>query len=155
MFNVDAASEAFKCTKKFAVFGKKGINSSQAGWDDLFFNVEPTPGDASRAKVDVYGDLTVHHPSAAPDYVFAEDYQLKSIEELAAYIEANHHLPGVKSAQEFETQGVNTVNTMWSLLEKIEELTLYTIAQEKALEEKDEQLAEVLQRLKALEDKMK
>ncbi|MEZ4685025.1 MAG: hypothetical protein R3B47_02885 [Bacteroidia bacterium] len=33
-----------------------------------------------------------------PDYVFEDDYKLKSLEEVARHIEANKHLPGIPSA---------------------------------------------------------
>jgi hypothetical protein len=41
-----------------------------------------------------------------PDYVFANDYQLKSLAEVEEYIKENSHLPEIPSAQEIEKNGL-------------------------------------------------
>ncbi len=74
----------------------------------------------------------------APDYVFKEDYDLKTIEEVQQYIQDQGHLPNIPSATELETNGVELGMMNMKLLEKIEELTLYTIAQEKQLKNQKE-----------------
>jgi len=92
----------------------------------------------------------------APDYVFEEDYNLKSIEEVENFIEENGHLPEIPSAEEFEQNGVMQVEMDMNLLKKIEELTLYTIQQEKkitALESLNEKLLELQLRLEQVEAK--
>ncbi|WP_271768878.1 tail fiber protein [Aquimarina algiphila] len=71
----------------------------------------------------------------APDYVFTKDYKLLTIEEVQQHIKENGHLPNVPSATEMETNGVELGVMNMKLLEKIEELTLYTINQEKKLQE--------------------
>ncbi|TSE06702.1 tail fiber protein [Aquimarina algiphila] len=71
----------------------------------------------------------------APDYVFTKDYKLLTIEEVQQHIKENGHLPNVPSATEMETNGVELGLMNMKLLEKIEELTLYTINQEKKLQE--------------------
>ncbi|WP_282079634.1 tail fiber protein [Aquimarina algiphila] len=71
----------------------------------------------------------------APDYVFTKDYYLLTIEEVQQHIKENGHLPNVPSATEMETNGVELGLMNMKLLEKIEELTLYTINQEKKLQE--------------------
>lgn len=63
----------------------------------------------------------------APDYVFEDDYDLSSLEEIDEYIEANGHLPEVPSAVEMEAQGVSLGEINMLLLKKIEELTLHLI----------------------------
>lgn len=70
-----------------------------------------------------------------PDYVFKKDYNLLSIEEVQQYITTKGHLPNIPSATEMETNGVELGVMNMKLLEKIEELTLYTIAQEKQLKQ--------------------
>ncbi len=70
----------------------------------------------------------------APDYVFKEDYDLRSIEELENFIKENSHLPEIPSAKEFERNGVMQAEMDMNLLKKIEELTLYTIQQQKEIE---------------------
>ncbi|MDY8138918.1 tail fiber protein [Aquimarina sp. 2201CG5-10] len=72
-----------------------------------------------------------------PDYVFLKDYDLKSIGDVEAYIQQEGHLPNIPSAKEMEANGVELGIMNMKLLEKIEELTLYTIAQEKQLEQQN------------------
>ncbi len=75
-----------------------------------------------------------------PDYVFAPDYPLLSLEELKIYIETHRHLPGIKSEARYMEEGsVDVGELQLNLLEKVEELTLYVIA----LQEKIEQLEKV------------
>ncbi|MEP0986842.1 hypothetical protein [Ekhidna sp.] len=62
-----------------------------------------------------------------PDYVFEPDYDLRSLEETAAYIKSNKHLPEIPSAKEMEANGVQLGEMNMLLLKKIEELTLYQI----------------------------
>ncbi|MEO1255325.1 MAG: hypothetical protein AAFY41_10625, partial [Bacteroidota bacterium] len=73
---------------------------------------------------------------AAPwtDYVFEEDYELRSLEETEAYIQANKHLPEIPSAKEMEANGVALGEMNRLLLKKVEELTLHTIQQQKEIE---------------------
>ncbi|MGW9686773.1 hypothetical protein [Flagellimonas sp. 2504JD1-5] len=68
-----------------------------------------------------------------PDYVFKEDYDLKSLEEVQNYIKENGHLPNIPSAKEMEANGIDLGEMNMKLLEKIEELTLYTLEQEEKL----------------------
>lgn len=63
-----------------------------------------------------------------PDYVFEETYKLMPIDELAKFIREERHLPNVPSAKQIAEGGVNLSQFQMRLLEKIEELTLYTIA---------------------------
>jgi hypothetical protein len=73
-------------------------------------------------------ELKVQLQTSWPDYVFAKDYRLKSLEELSAFIDVNGHLPGLPSASEIEgAGGVEVGNIQVKMLEKIEELTLYVI----------------------------
>ncbi len=88
------------------------------------------------------------------DFVFEEDYKLRKIEEVENYIKANKHLPDIPSAKEVEKEGVALGAMDAKLLQKIEELTLYTIEQEKkikALEKKNEKMQELEKRLLMLE----
>lgn len=69
------------------------------------------------------------------DYVFKNDYNLKPLEEVEAFINTNGHLPNVPSAKEIETEGLNLGEMDAKLLEKIEELTLYIIELKKEVNE--------------------
>lgn len=75
-----------------------------------------------------------------PDYVFSKDYRLPSIAEVSKHIEENSHLPGIPSAKEVEENGVNLSEMNAKLLQKIEELTLYMIQQDKRIESLEQQL---------------
>ena len=89
-----------------------------------------------------------------PDYVFKESYELKSLEEIEKFIAKNSHLPEIPSAKEFEKNGIMQAEMDMNLLKKIEELTLYTIQQEKQLHKQSKEIEE-LKRLvqKLLESK--
>ncbi|WP_147296582.1 fibronectin type III domain-containing protein [Flagellimonas nanhaiensis] len=96
-----------------------------------------------------------------PDYVFKEDYDLKSLEEVQNHIKAHGHLPNIPSAKEMEANGIDLGEMNMKLLEKIEELTLYILEQEKKLEiqnfqiekleNKDKRIVELENRLKKIE----
>ncbi|KXX71234.1 hypothetical protein [Flammeovirga sp. SJP92] len=81
------------------------------------------------------------------DYVFDEDYNLKSLSEVEAHIKEHKHLPDVPSAKEVEENGVNVGETEAMLLRKIEELTLYTIEQEKRLDKQEKLINELLKKI--------
>ncbi|PWL30055.1 MAG: hypothetical protein DCO95_09485 [Roseivirga sp. XM-24bin3] len=76
-------------------------------------------------------------PGSVPDYVFSANYELKNLNEVEDFIKANSHLPNIPSANEIETNGQDVGELQLKLLEKIEELTLYTIEQEKEHEKKE------------------
>ncbi|RZS92319.1 tail fiber protein [Aquimarina brevivitae] len=87
----------------------------------------------------------------APDYVFTKEYDLLTIEEVQQHITEKGHLPNIPSAKELETNGVELGVMNMKLLEKIEELTLYTIAQEKELNAQRNKNKELEERLAKLE----
>ncbi|MFQ6603187.1 hypothetical protein [Flavobacterium sp. C3NV] len=68
-----------------------------------------------------------------PDYVFANDYKLKSLQEVEDYIKQNSHLPEIQSAREIEKNGLMLAKMNLDLLKKIEEMTLYMIEQNKQI----------------------
>ncbi|WP_264525667.1 tail fiber protein [Flavobacterium sp. N502536] len=88
-----------------------------------------------------------------PDYVFANDYKLKSLEEVEAYIKLNKHLPEIPSAKEIESNGLMLAEMNLNLLKKMEEMTLYMIEMKKenlVMKEKQRQLEETVQELKKI-----
>jgi hypothetical protein len=66
-----------------------------------------------------------------PDYVFAKDYQLPSLEETEKHIKEKGHLQGMPTAREVEANGVYLGDLNAKLLKKIEELTLHLIYESK------------------------
>jgi hypothetical protein len=95
------------------------------------------------SRLHVYGDIRTTGGAFiddgttlnAPDYVFADDYALIPLAQLAQYIRRERHLPNVPSAAEMKAQGLNLSQMQMRLLEKIEELTLYVIAQHERIAE--------------------
>lgn len=75
-------------------------------------------------------DITVDMNNAA-DYVFEDNYDLKSLSEVESYVKANKHLPGVPSAAEMAENGMSVSEMSNLLLEKVEELTLHMIELQK------------------------
>jgi hypothetical protein len=72
--------------------------------------------------------LCLDKTNCFPDYVFDEKYPLLPVAELEKYIAVNKHLPNIPSAKEVEAVGsVNAKEMLLKLLEKVEELSLYTI----------------------------
>lgn len=80
-----------------------------------------------------------------PDYVFAKDYQLPSLQETEQHIKNKGHLPGIPSAEEVKANGIDLGDMNTKLLQKIEELTLYLI-------EKNRKIEAMESRLKKLEN---
>ncbi|WP_078666756.1 hypothetical protein [Chitinophaga eiseniae] len=80
------------------------------------------------------------------DYVFLPDYKLPSIEELERYIVSKGHLPGVPSAEEVKSDGVDLGEMNKILLEKVEELSLYIISLKKQLDVQQSQISALQQK---------
>jgi len=102
--------------------------------------------------LDVYG--TIHSKqvnvdlSGTPDYVFDKDYHLPTLAETETYINQNHHLAEIPSADEVAKNGLNLGEMNKLLLKKVEELTLYLIEKDKKEKEQDA-------RINKLEDEIK
>ncbi len=93
-----------------------------------------------------------------PDYVFKKGYQLMSLEELAEYIIKNKHLPNIPSAVNVGKNGLNLGKMQKLLMEKVEELTIYTIQQNnqiKQLEKENQMLKDELSALRKDVDDIK
>jgi hypothetical protein len=69
------------------------------------------------------------------DYVFMKDYKLPNLREVETYIKENGHLKNVPSAEEVTEKGLQLGDMAKIQQEKIEELTLYLIQQNKEIEE--------------------
>ncbi|MEO1012174.1 MAG: hypothetical protein AAFX53_12760, partial [Bacteroidota bacterium] len=93
----------------------------------------------------VNGDILASG-TVTPDYVFEQyfdgfsqlnpEYHMFSLKEIETFVRVNKHLPGVPSSKEIEKQRGILINRATEInLEKIEELFLHTIAQEKKIKE--------------------
>ena len=67
------------------------------------------------------------------DYVFQPEYRLPTLSELDTYIKTNGHLPDVPTAKDVAQEGIDVAETQKVLLQKIEEMTLYILQQEKRI----------------------
>ncbi len=74
------------------------------------------------------------------DYVFDKGYKLMSLNNVEKYIKTNNHLPDVPSAEDVVKDGVNLGKMDAKLLQKIEELTLYVIDQQKRIDELEQKI---------------
>jgi len=85
-------------------------------------------------EVVVTGKLVVNNTQMnVPDYVFAEDYALRPLSDVQAFIDANSHLPEVPSEAQIRASGLDMAEMQLVHLKKIEELTLYTLEQEERI----------------------
>ena len=117
---------------------------------------------SNSSAVVVTGQLLVNNIAMnVPDYVFADDYALRPLADVQAFIDTNSHLPDVPSEADIKANGVDMTAMQMTLLKKVEELTLYTLEQEStivSLKEKAAQtdgqaamIATLQDRLEALE----
>ncbi|MGS2765193.1 hypothetical protein [Sinomicrobium sp. M5D2P9] len=85
------------------------------------------------------------------DFVFAEGYELPALEEVEQHIREKGHLKDIPSAKQVEENGIFLGEMDAKLLQKIEELTLYAIQQQKQIElilEENQQLRKEIDELK-------
>ncbi len=87
------------------------------------------------------------------DRVFENDYKLKSLSEIERFVTKNKHLPGVPSASTVVKEGIDVAKMDAKLLEKIEELMLYTIQQEKLLKQQQATIEKLLKHIENTENK--
>ncbi len=127
--------------------------------DESVFAVQESTGnvgigttDTKGFKLGVNGDIAATKIKVAlynnwPDYVFEDTYVLPTLKEVENHINEKGHLQNVPSAKEVGEKGFFLEEMDSKLLQKIEELTLYTIAQEKQIEKltKENEAAKLLQ----------
>jgi hypothetical protein len=108
-----------------------------------------------QSKLAVNGTITskeiVVTDSGWSDFVFEPDYPLISLEDVAQYIKETKHLPGIPSAEEVKENGVAVGEMQSKLLQKIEELTLYTLG----LHEQNKKQQETIEELRKEIDLLK
>lgn len=86
------------------------------------------------------------------DFVFENDYKLRTLEEVENYITVNKHLPEIPSEAEVTENGINLGEMNAKLLQKIEELTLYLIEQNKENQEQRKLIEELKKEVSALKN---
>lgn len=102
--------------------------------------------DVSNYKFFVKGGILAEEIRVATtwaDYVFAKDYKLPTLTEVEQHIASKGHLINVPSAKEVEENGISLGEIAKIQQEKIEELTLYIIEQNKMNEKQTEEIKEL------------
>jgi hypothetical protein len=80
-------------------------------------------------------------PEGWADYVFDSSYRLPPLADVEAYIRKEHHLPGIPSAAQVRADSLDVGAGQASLLKKIEELTLYSIDEDKKIQLLEDEVA--------------
>jgi len=138
--------------------GKVGIGTTSLDVDALL----TVKGKANAREVKV-------HIDAGKDIVFQNNYNLMPLEQVEAFIQQNKHLPEVAPARVMEKEGLELGKFNMTLLQKVEELTLHTIAQQKEIkqlkkekqrkeakmEQMEKKMIQMMKRLEALEKQQK
>jgi len=140
-------------TNKQFIFNDNGI----AGGAEVYYNVNGSVGigtqNTGTYELAVDGEIAARELNinldAWSDFVFADDYQLPTLENVENFINENGHLPEIPSAENVVENGVNVGEMQTKLLQKIEELTLYIIELKK---ENVAQKEEFSRRLSLLEE---
>ncbi|WP_428231955.1 hypothetical protein [Flavobacterium sp.] len=102
-------------------------------------------------KLDVKG--TIHSQEVKvdmtgwADFVLKKEYNLPTLEEVAKHITEKGHLENIPNEEEVLKNGINLGEMNAKLLQKIEELTLYLIQQNKKIEQQNERILSFEQKL--------
>lgn len=114
-----------------------------------------------QAKLDVKGTIRAKevkiemNAGEGADFVFDPDYNLRSLAEVEAFINGNKHLPEIPSEKQMTEDGLDMSKMQIKLLQKIEELTLYIIQQQKQLNEQSKKNAELEEMIKKIHQDLK
>ena len=131
-------------TDKF-IIGSAGNNAG--AWTSSF---TVTPGGRVGIKtenpsheLDVNGTIRAKEikvEAQTADFVFEDNYRLRDLNQVEEFIKQNKHLPDIPCAAKMEDSCVNLAEMNKLLLQKIEELTLYIIQQQKNLKAKSQEI---------------
>ena len=128
-----------------------GIGGSHVSWLIRGYAVGGIQANFNDGGITVNGEVKAKEVNVTltgwADHVFHPNYQLLPLSDLQLYIQDHNHLPNIPTESEVEVNGLNLGEMNAKLLEKIEELTLYTIQQ-------DELLKEMMRRIEGLESKL-
>ena len=144
----EAGDTGFRLTNDVGTIDLNVVESG--GSNEFRINIGASPAELT---LQADGDLIITG-TYTPDYVFEPDYPLMPLAELREFIAREGHLPNVPSDAEVKRTGqINLSQFQLRLLEKIEELTLYTLEQDEfigflrnELEAKDGRITEILTR---------
>jgi hypothetical protein len=130
--------------EKLTVAGNLKIDKDKNGNNSkLFINANPDSINAiikNKYSAFITGgvlseDFAIGPKSSWADHVFNSDYPLQSLNEVESYIQTHNRLPDMPSAAEVQKNGYTLHDMNVKLLQKVEELTLYSIEQNKEIEQ--------------------
>ncbi|CAM1374468.1 hypothetical protein [Tenacibaculum xiamenense] len=167
LLNINSGEAVFKFQS-----GRALINALEMNLNRAKFNIPMEALSANfNGKVGIGTETTGNHKLAVEgsigareikveatgwsDFVFYDDYQLPTLKEVEAHIQEKGHLKDIPSAKEVEKEGFFLGEMDAKLLQKIEELTLYTIQQEKKIESLQKQNEEIQSQQKQIDAQKK
>ena len=116
------------------ISGKEGSLKLGGGVSDGELMIKDNKGNTTILLDGNGGVINVNGSTITPaDFVFEANYGLPKIEEVGTFIQTNKHLPNVPSGAEMKANGLNLNAFSMTLLQKVEELTLYLIEQNNQL----------------------
>jgi hypothetical protein len=135
--NLQGAYINYDGVKNILNIGVNNINSTDINNDVNSISIIRSSGNVGIGTITPDSKLTVagniHDQEvkvtidAGADFVFHEAYKLPSLDTVEIFIKKNKHLPEIASAKDMEENGLFLAEMNIKLLQKIEELTLYTI----------------------------
>ena len=114
-------------------------------------------------KLDVAGTIRAQEIKVnidGADFVFENNYSLMPLKDLEKYITVHRHLPDIVPADSMKNSSSNLGQLNTKLLQKVEELTLYAIEQQKRIDDLEKQKEinlqqeKIIRQLQARLDKM-
>lgn len=130
------------------ISGKLAVNEIEIGTtttstDDYVFKCHGKIGTKS---------IQVRQDENWPDYVFDEEYDLMKLDSLQQFVKTEKHLPGVETATEIETNGLDLGAMQTTQMQKIEELTLYLLQLNEKLQEQDKSVQQLQEKVETLQN---
>ena len=138
--------------------------SSDAAFTAPFFNIDTNgyvgigtaiPDSKLTVNGNIHATEVVVDVNIPADYVFNSNYKLMPLHEVEKYVNTNNHLPEIPSASEIKKSGLNMGEMQNKLLQKVEELTLYMIDQQKTINLQSAQISQQNAKIETLEKKLK
>lgn len=132
-----------------ATFSKRIISATDQYGNIGIGTLEP------QAKLDVKGMVRAKevkiemNAGEGADFVFSPDYKLRTLKEVELFVTENRHLPEIPSEKKMVEEGLDVNQMQIKLLQKIEELTLYVIEQDKKNQNLQLQIDELKDQLRS------
>jgi hypothetical protein len=143
---------------------RSGSYTTWSSWTKIYNDKNINRPDIDLTAKNVYAngnvwakEIKVALTNPWPDYVFNETYKLPTLLEVENYIMQNNHLQNVPTAQEISNNGLELGDMAKIQQEKIEELTLYLIQQNKEinkLKKENESFKKLEEKLNRLEKEL-